>query len=129
MTRREQELVAQAIRNAENGTTGRIAVRVVLDRSVDALELARREFRQFGLDRHENRNAALVLVAPNAKQFAVVGDRALHERVGDAFWDDVVGGSRAYFAGGDTLEGIRYAVGRIGEALQTHFALPQATGP
>jgi uncharacterized membrane protein len=122
VTREEQESIARAIREAEDGTSGRIAVRVIPDGLVDAFARARREFYLTGLNRHEHGNAALILVAPKARQFAVLGDRALHERVGRAFWDDVVRESRPYFARGETIEGIRYAVGRIGTALHTHFA-------
>jgi uncharacterized membrane protein len=123
VTRDEQESIARAIREAEDGTSGRIAVRVIPDGLVDAFARARHEFYQIGLNRHEHGNAAMILVAPKARQFAVLGDRALHDRVGRAFWDDVVRESRPYFAGGETIEGIRYAVGRIGTALHEHFGV------
>jgi uncharacterized membrane protein len=128
VTRAERALVARAIASAEDGTTGRIAVRVIPDRSVDAFERARHEFARTGLHRHDAQNAALVLVAPNAKQFAVIGDRALHARVGDAFWREVVDESRSYFAHGAIADGIVHAVGRVGEALHAHFALPPDEG-
>jgi uncharacterized membrane protein len=123
MTPSEQESIADAIRKAERGTSGRIAVRVILDDDAgDAFKRARDEFRWIGLHRHEPGNAALVLVAPKARRFAVLGDRALHERVGNAFWDDVVREAQPYFARGQTADGVRYAVGRIGEALHQHFS-------
>lgn len=129
MTQREQASIAHAIRDAEDGTSGRIAVRVISDRSLDAFERARREFQEFGLHRLEERNGALILVAPKARQVAILGDRALHERVGDEFWQNIIRESRPYFARGETVDGIRYAVGRIGEALRAHFARPSAGGP
>ena len=128
MTQAEQDAIVRAIRDAETGTSGRIAVRVVPDDSVDAFERARREFVEIGLHRKQERNAAFILVAPKARQFAILGDRALHERVGDAFWNDVVRDSRPYFARGETVNGIRYAVARVGEVLQAHFALPPESG-
>ena len=124
MTPSERAEIARAITNAEAGTSGWIAVRVIPDGSVDAFEHAQREFERIGLGRHEHRNAALILVAPKARQFAVLGDRDLHERVGDAFWNEVVAESRPHFARGDVFEGIVCAVGRVGDALHTHFAEP-----
>lgn len=124
MSRSEREAIARAIADAEEGSSGRIAVRVIPDASVDAFERAKREFEAAGLHRHEHGNAALILVAPKARQFAVIGDRSLHQRVGDAFWQDVVEHSRAYFARGDISGGIQSAVKRIGAALRAHF--PQA---
>jgi uncharacterized membrane protein len=120
----ERETIARAIRAAEDGTSGTIAVRIIPDRDVDAFERAKGEFGRVGLHRHEAANAALILVAPKARRFAVIGDRELHARVGDAFWEQIVEESRPYFARGAVTEGIVHAVGRLGGALQTHFAQP-----
>ncbi len=128
MTRSEREAISRAIADAEDGTSGRIAVRIIPNASVDALEQAKHEFGKIGLHRHEHLNAALILVAPKARRFAVIGDRALHERVGDEFWADVVRGSEPYFARNAVLEGIHYAVGRLGGVLHEHFAEPAKDG-
>ena len=127
MTKAQQATISAAIAAAEDGTTGRIAVREIPDRSVDAFERAKREFGRVGLQRHEHANAALILVAPKARQFAIIGDRALHERVGDAFWNDLVKESQPFFARGDTQAGILYAVARLGEVLHAHFAEPNTS--
>ena len=124
MTREERHSIAVAIAQAEEGTTGRIAVRVIPDDSLDAFERAQQEFERVGLHRHEHKNGALILVAPKARRFSIVGDRALHQRVGDDFWDALVTESRPYFARGATAEGITHAVGRLGEQLHAHFARP-----
>lgn len=127
MTRDDRAAIARALAEAEEGTTGRIGVRVVPDRGVDAFERAKREFERAGLHRHPARNAVLILVAPKAQRFAIVGDRALHGKVGDAFWRDVVADTEPYFARGALLDGIVHAVSRAGEALRAHFpdAAPQ----
>lgn len=122
MTRDDRARIADAIARAEDGTTGRIAVRVIPDKSVDAFERATHEFARTGLHRHDAANAALLLVAPTARRFAVVGDRALHERVGNAFWDSIVAEAQPFFGRGDLTGGIVHAVGRVGEALHAHFA-------
>jgi uncharacterized membrane protein len=126
VSKAQQATISAAISAAEDGTTGRIAVREIPDRSVDAFERAKREFGRIGLQRHEHANGALILVAPQARRFAIIGDRALHERVGDAFWNDVVEKSTPFFARGETEAGILYAVARLGEVLHTHFAEPQS---
>lgn len=123
MTQQDRAVVAHAIAVAERGTTGRIAVRVIPDKSVDAFERAKHEFERTGLHRHDPANAALVLVAPKARRFAVVGDRALHACVGDAFWNQLIQESRPYFTRGALTDGIVHAVGRVGEALRAHFAV------
>ncbi|MGA8327284.1 MAG: hypothetical protein WB757_14505 [Candidatus Cybelea sp.] len=55
-------------------------MRMVPDAAVDAIERAKNEFVRVGLHRHDRANPALILVALQARSFAVIGDRALHER-------------------------------------------------
>lgn len=121
MKRSERAAIARAIAKAEDGTKGRIAVRIVPDASVDPLERAKHEFGRIGLHRHDHANAALILVAPNARSFAVIGDSALHERVGDEFWNEMVRASQPYFARGEVPGGVIHVVMRLGEAFKAHF--------
>jgi uncharacterized membrane protein len=118
----DRERIARAIAEAERGTTGRIVVRWLARGGHDAFEHAKREFESAGLHRHPARNAALILVAPRAKSYAVIGDSALHARVGDTFWRRVVDEMRASFARDDIPGGILHAVRQIGNALHEHFA-------
>lgn len=121
MSRNDRAAIVRALAHAEEGTTGRIGVRVIPDRDVDAFERAKREFVHAGLHRHAHENAVLILVAPKARRFAIVGDRALHQKVGDAFWRGVVAETEPYFARGALLDGIVHAVDQAGNALKAHF--------
>jgi uncharacterized membrane protein len=121
MTAADNERVKRAIDKAEAGTTGKVVVRIVPEAEADALARAKAEFAEAGLHGHEHRNVALILVAPQARSFAIVGDRALHERVGDAFWQDLIAKARPYFARGEIARGIIFATERLGETLRAHF--------
>jgi uncharacterized membrane protein len=123
----DRALIARAIAAAEDGTTGTIAVRVVNDKHIDAIEMAKHEFAHFGMDKHVAANAALVLIAPRARQFAVIGDSALHARVGDDFWKQLTVEMRRYFAYDQMTEGVIHAIERVGEQLHTHFPSAAAT--
>lgn len=118
----DRERIARAIAEAERGTTGRIFVRWLDSGGHDAFDHAKREFESAGLHHHPTRNAALILVAPKAKSYAVIGDSALHARVGDAFWRRIADEMRESFARGDFPEGILHGVRQIGSALHQHFA-------
>jgi uncharacterized membrane protein len=128
VTRSERDQIARAIREAEDGTSGRIAVRIVPDPAVDAFERAKLELGHAALHRNSDASA-LVLVAPQARVFAVIGDRALHERVGPQFWQDIVAEAQPYFARGALTEGILQAIMRLGAALKTHFTPPSTPAP
>lgn len=127
MTKAEGARIDAAIAAATAGTTGHVAVRVVTEKNVDAFERAKSEFASRDLHRAKDRNAALVLVAPRARSFAVLGDRALHERVGEPFWQELVAEMRPYFARDAIADGIVHAIARVGRELHAHFpAEPQA---
>jgi uncharacterized membrane protein len=126
VTAGDRSRIALAIAAAEQGTTGRIAVRVLTDGDLDAFERAKGEFVRAGLHQHEHGNAALFLIAPKARKFAVIGDAALHDRVGDSFWQRLVDEMQPYFVRDAIADGVVAGVGRIGEVLQTHFAAPQS---
>ncbi len=121
MTRLAHARIERAIRAAEAGTTGRIAVRIVPDKDLDAFARAKAEFEGAGLHGARERNAALVLVAPLARKYAILGDRDLHERVGETFWRDVVDEMRPYFARNRSADAVVHAVERIGKELHIHF--------
>jgi len=122
MTRAESHRIRDALRRAEAGTSSRLAVRIVPDATLDAFERAKAEFLSGGLQTHPAANAGLILVAPKARSFAVLGDRALHERVGQAFWDDVVAEMSDAFKTGTIVDGIVLGIDRLGAALHQHFA-------
>ena len=118
------ERIRADIDAVETETTARIAVRVVDDPADDAFERARREFDGAKLHEHPHRNAVLFLVAPKSRTFAVYGDRELHERVGDEFWNGLVTGMQPYFARGEMTEGLLFGINRLGEKLLTLFPKP-----
>ncbi len=122
MTPAEREQIQDAMARAERGTNARVAVRFVPDAAVDALERAKAEFERAGMHGHAPRNAALILVAPNARKFALIGDRELHARVGDEFWNQSVALMRDRFAAGDISGAVVVGLDRLGAALHEHFA-------
>lgn len=114
--------IRKAIDAAENGTTGRIGVRIVSGKTGDALEDARRHFMEAHLHHHEHRNGVVFFIAPKARRFAVVGDHEIHAHVGDAFWNKLVEDMKPYFAKGEMTEGLVLGIARVGEQLRLHFA-------
>ncbi len=121
MTKDDRKRIDDALHRAEAGTSSRIAVRVVPDASLDAFERAKAEFLAGGMHTHPGANAALILVAPKARTFAVLGDRALHERVGQPFWEQIVAQMSAAFKSGTPADAIVLGVDRLGDALHEHF--------
>ena len=126
----EVERVEDAVREAESHTTGEI--RVALARWYfwgDVQRAAGRAFRRLHMERTRHRNGVLVFVAGRRRALAIVGDRGIHERVGDEFWRATVSDMCAAFHGGDLTGGTVRAVETIGRALAQHFPLGSGPNP
>ena len=83
--------VVAAIQAAENSTSGEIRV-FVTNRTLgpaEAVDRATVRFKKLGMTNTRDRNAILLYFAPRARQFAVVGDKHIHEKCGHAFWNEV----------------------------------------
>ena len=122
----DRPAIVEAIRRAEEQGFGEIRVHLQHGRVADSRAEAGKTFVRLGMARTVNRTGCLVFIAPEERAFAVVGDRAIHERVGDAFWLEARDAAASLFAEGKFTAGIVAAVGRIGAALAAHF--PKGAG-
>jgi uncharacterized membrane protein len=112
----------QAIRNAEAKTSGEIRVFIQRGKlNADALIPAQKKFHQLRMHRTRERNAVLIFVAPRAHKFAVVGDKAIHEKCGDEFWQRVVDRMRVHFQNEKFSHALVDAINEIGKLLAAHF--------
>ena len=113
--------IVEAIRRAEEKGTGEIRVHLHHGRTGDARKAAEETFLRLGMDRTAHRAGCLIFLVPEERSFAVIGDVAVHEKAGDAFWCSARDAAAALFADGRFTEGIVAAVDRIGEVLARHF--------
>lgn len=113
--------VVEAIRLAEEKTTGEIRV-VVTHKHVEApVTEAQKEFVRLGMTNSAERNGVLIFVAPRSHTFAVIGDKAVHEKCGDEFWQKLAASMSGYFCKSEFTQGIVHAVNQAGELLAQHF--------
>lgn len=113
--------VVDAIRQAEHKTTGEIRV-IVSHKHVEApVTAAQREFLRLGMDHSPGRNSVLIFVAPRSHKFAVIGDKAVHEKCGDEFWQKLTDAMTEYFRKSEFTEGIVHGIKKAGELLAEHF--------
>jgi uncharacterized membrane protein len=118
----EHDRIVHAIRDVELKTSGEI--RVFIQRGklkADPLVAAQKKFHQLRMHKTRERNAVLIFVAPRAHKFAVVGDKAIHEKCGDEFWQRVVHGMRAHFQNEKFSDALIEAINEIGKLLAAHF--------
>lgn len=127
-TEEENHVIVKAIRHAEHQTSGEVRVFVESRCSwVDAIDRAAEVFFSLKMEKTEQRNAVLVYVAIHDKQLAVFGDEGIHQKVGDAYWNKVVGEMLSSFNSNNYAEGISNCVIQIGDALKKHFPFNRET--
>jgi uncharacterized membrane protein len=121
LNRVEHERVHQAIQKAERGTSGRIVVYLSHHWTRDALGAAHKAFVKLKLETPTEKTGLLIFLAPKTQKFAVVGGTALHEKLGQAWWDRLAGIITGHFKEGRFTDGLLAAVEEASQALQIHF--------
>jgi uncharacterized membrane protein len=123
----DQEKVKHAIESAEHRTSGEICVSVARLFWGSIEKAADKAFVRLGMTRTKDRNGVLFFVVPARRKFVVLGDRGIHERVGQAFWDSVAAAVSEKFRDGDFTGGLVKGIETVGEQLATHFPYDRTT--
>ena len=113
--------IVQAIGAAEMKSSGEIRVFVSSRKVEDALGTARREFTRLGMAKTREHNGVLLFFAPLSQRFAIVGDTAIHEKCGDAFWQEIAVCMSGRLKKGEYTDAILLAVQKVGDLLARHF--------
>ena len=122
LSRLEHTRIVSAIREAESKTSGEIRVYIQRGKfDSDPVMVAQKKFQRLGMYKTRERNAVLIFVAPRAHKFAVVGDKAIHEKCGEQFWQHVVDGMRVHFRDEKFSHALTEAINEVGKVLATYF--------
>ena len=115
------EAVARAVAESEEHTSAE--VRVHLDHSCpgDALPQAIKIFERLGMHKTAARHGVLVYISVTDRKLAVIGDKGIHERVGEAYWRALVDALRERMRQQQSRDGLVHAVSELGAALGRHF--------
>lgn len=118
----EKNRITSAIHDAELKTSGEIKVHVEAHCPLDSpIERAKEVFLLLSLDHTALRNGVLFYLSISDRQFAILGDKGIHEKVGSGFWEEEKKLMLEYLQSGNTVEGLSLAIEMAGEALQEHF--------
>jgi uncharacterized membrane protein len=129
LRRLDAPAVEQAIARAEIRTSGEIRVSIARFFLGSSRRLAERAFRRLGVHATRDRNGVLLLIVPSRRELVVLGDEAIHARVGDAFWTEIAARVSTHFHEGRYTEGVVESVDAIGDALARHFPAGAGENP
>lgn len=113
--------IEAAIAQAEALTSGEIRIVVLGEPAPEPVAAAQAAFTRLGMEKTRDRNGVLILVAPASQTFAIVGDVAIHEKCGQAFWEELASAMSGSFQRGEFTAGLLAGIGRAGQLLGEHF--------
>ena len=117
----QHDEIHRAIQDAESGTSARIVVYVTHRAVSDLMETAHRVFRKLKLETPEQKAGLLFFVAPKSRKFAVLGGTALHEKLGQLWWDHVAASITRHFKDEHYTQGLLAAIAEAKRAFHANF--------
>lgn len=117
--------IEQAIAAAEKQTSAelRVVVERKAKRSLSALERANQLFDELKMRETTERNGVLIYLAFQPHLVAVVGDEGIHQKVGEAFWQQVYHAMRDHCREGRFTLAICSGIKQVQQVLATHFPI------
>ena len=124
----DPERIVRAIVDAERTTSGQIRVSIAPAPWGSVRKAAERAFSRLGMTRTTHRNGVLIFVVPSRREFVILGDAAIHDRVGQEFWENVAAAMSQRIRSGDLTDGIVHGVEAAGGELASHFPPDMSSG-
>lgn len=117
----QQQLLFDAIREAEAETSGEI--RLHLDASCDknVFERALEVFNKLNMHQTKLQNGVLFYLAIDTRDFVIIGDKGINDLVPENFWDEVKDLVISSFKQGHFTEGLAEGIKRCGLKLKDFF--------
>lgn len=117
----EEQKVITAISQAENMSSGEIRVHISQGMDQNPMESTKLIFKQLKMYKTEQRNAVLIHLSFGSKNFAIYGDKGIHQKVGQDFWDETQQIMQQHFIKGEFVKGITKGVLSVGDKLKQYF--------
>lgn len=126
LTQDQEERIVESIRQAEEATSGEVRVHIEKKcKAESAIERAKEVFAELKMHETEFRNGVIVYVAFKDHKAAIWGDEGIHDKVGQAFWEDELALLIKYFKEDDYETGLSEVVLQIGQKLKENFPYEQ----
>lgn len=121
LTDHEMASLVEAIKTAENCSTGEIRVHIDSSIGVNHAEIAFNVFRTLDMDQTKDRNGVLFHVNFEDHYLTIIGDEGIHDKVHQEFWDKMHDRMTAQFKKKLYFQAIKDAILETGQELKHHF--------
>lgn len=117
----QQEQLIQAIKNAEQNTSGEIRIHLESSCKGDAMARAKRVFEELNMHQTVLKNGVLFYLAIHTKDFVIIGDKGINEIVPSDFWEDIKNKTLVHFSNNDFTLGLIQGIELCGLKLKEFF--------
>lgn len=128
LSKEDLKAVAEAITETERHTSGEIRVAIRQKRAkheskLSVEQLARLEFARLGMVKTVERTGVLLFILIEAREFFILADEHINQRVAPKTWEGIAREMAAKFAKAEYRDGLQAAVKSVGEHLASHFPI------
>jgi uncharacterized membrane protein len=117
----EQQRLISAIEEAESHTSGEVRLHIADHCIGDPIEAAQKLFLKLKMHETVERNGVLIYIATVSHKLAIIGDEGIHNKLGTAFWDGLVGKLIDGFRHERRAEAVAECIIECGRQLSTFF--------
>ncbi|AMC10977.1 hypothetical protein Lupro_06830 [Lutibacter profundi] len=121
LTKEQEQKLIQTIKVAEKNTSGEIRVHIEKASDKPPIDRALEVFHLLKMNETQLKNGVLLYVAIESKQFAIIGDEGIHNKVTSSFWDTTKEIVLSHFAKKEFAKGLELGILEVGEKLKNYF--------
>jgi uncharacterized membrane protein len=117
--------IEQKIAQAESQTSAELRVHIEDECASSALDRAAYVFKALDMHQTALRNGVLIYLAMETRKAAIIGDKGIHEKVGNDYWQNILQKMLGRFSEAQFEEGLNEAISEVGARLAAFFPIQQ----
>lgn len=122
LNKKEQHQIIEAIRLAEQTTSGEIRVHIEgYCEDANPLDRAAWLFTQLGMEHTSLRNGVLIYLSVKDHKLSIIGDSGINSKVPDNYWEHILNQMIVKLKRGKIVDAITDGIANIGNQLKTLF--------
>lgn len=122
ITAEDEKEIVRAIQMAEHKTSGEIRVHIESNSQGEKLEHhAQKIFFKLKMQETKLRNGVLIYLAIDDRRFYILGDKGIHDKVPDDFWENTKTVMQKHFKNADFKGGLISGILMVGTQLKQLF--------
>jgi uncharacterized membrane protein len=124
----ELKTISEKISEIEKTTSGELVITIkenrrLLEKNKSVRLLAEKEFVKAKIAKTKDATGILFFLLFNAKEFCILADKKINEKVEQSVWDEIAKSMSLHFKEGKFCKGILNGLEQAGKILTTHFPI------